>query len=245
MTNPQPDPIHEILALPRFWHDSGALPRAALEAIIRHAEPMGPIQRSAETGCGKSTLLFSHLSRQHVVFTLAGDGTLAKVKDSRLLNRKNVTFVEGPTQRTLPRYDFVERVQIALIDGPHGYPYPDLEYYYFFPVIQEGGLLLIDDIKIPSICRMFEIIKADDMFELQETIYNNLAIFKRTSAPCQDPEGDGWVFQGFNRAYYDMNYGRPRMRSLGPVQAWIWRMIPSPLKKLIPGKTRKAIRIRF
>jgi len=61
----------------------------------------------------------------------------------------------------LPKYNFQAKVQIALIDRPHGYPFPDLEYFYFYPLIETGGLLLVDDIKIPTISRMFEIIASD------------------------------------------------------------------------------------
>ncbi len=46
----------------------------------------------------------------------------------------------------------------VLIDGPHGYPFPDMEYYYFYPLIKPGGILIIDDIHIPSNGRMADII---------------------------------------------------------------------------------------
>ena len=67
----------------------------------------------------------------------------------------------------------------------------------------EGGLLLVDDILIPSIRRMFEIIRADEMFELLEVVSSNMAIFRRTSAPRIDPQGDGWWLQGYNRSYFE------------------------------------------
>jgi hypothetical protein len=49
-------------------------------------------------------------------------------RNSPLFRPEAVTYIEGPTQKTLPRHTFANEVQIALIDGPHGYPFPDLEY---------------------------------------------------------------------------------------------------------------------
>jgi hypothetical protein len=90
----------------------------------------------------------------------------------------------------------------VLIDGPHGYPFPDLEYYYLYPTIADAGLLVIDDIQIPSIGRMFDIIRAGEMFELLEIVDGNTAFLKRTGAPLIDPDSDSWWLQGYNRSYY-------------------------------------------
>jgi hypothetical protein len=47
----------------------------------------------------------------------------------------------------------------VLLDGPHGYPFPDMEYYFFYPHIKPRGHLVIDDIQIPSIGRMTDILQ--------------------------------------------------------------------------------------
>ena len=85
----------------------------------------------------------------------------------------DVEFIEGPTQKTLPQYNFSHKVQIALIDGAHGYPFPDMDYYYFYPIIETGGLLLVDDLQIPSIRRMFEIIKEEDILQKVYNLVND------------------------------------------------------------------------
>jgi hypothetical protein len=196
------DLVEEIARLPSDWHGAGSVSRNVLRAIARHAERMGAIQHSAETGSGKTTLLFSHLSADHVVFAVDAGQSMSQVRNSHLFNARRTTFVDGPTQRTLPRQVFSHGHQIVLIDGPHGYPFPDLEYYYLYPTIDAGGLLLLDDIQIPSIARMFDIIRADEMFELLEIVDDNTAFLRRTGAVLIDPEGDGWWLQGYNRSYY-------------------------------------------
>lgn len=236
--------VAEIGKLPPDWHGVGSLSPRALQTIVRHAHQIGAVHNSVETGSGKSTLLFSHLSSNHLVFAVDGGGSISQVKSSALFNMEAVTFVEGPTQVTLPQYQFTEDVQIALIDGPHGYPFPDLEYYYFYPLIEAGGLLLVDDIKIPSIKRMFEIISADDMFDLVEIVDANLAIFKRTEAPLIDPEGDDWWLQGYNKDYFERMQSYMHRRPKGVLNAMA-RMTPRSLKSLIPARARLMLQKRL
>jgi predicted O-methyltransferase YrrM len=195
--------IDRIAELPADWHGSGTVSPNALRSIAELAEKCGIIQNSIETGSGFTTILFSHLSRNHVVFAMDYGESISNVRKSAIFNAQNVRFIEGPTQKTLPRHIISQKIQLALIDGPHGYPFPDLEYYYLYPVIETGGLLLVDDIKIPSIARMYDIIRSDKMFELIRVVDDNMAFFRRTSAELLDPLGDGWWLQGYNSAYYD------------------------------------------
>lgn len=233
--------LEGIASLPPNWHAAGTMSGAVIQTMARHAAQVGQIQHSAETGSGKTTLLFSQLSGDHTVFALDCGGSISRVRNSDLFNPKTVTYIEGPSQMTLPRHVFKDKLQIALIDGPHAYPFPDLEYYYLYPWICHGGLLLIDDINIPTIERMFEIIKADDMFELVE-IVESTAFFRRTAAPLIDPLGDDWQIQGFNRSFHDYAVARNRVPSN---VRQVTRLIPSGIKKFIPQHWKTQILNRF
>jgi hypothetical protein len=126
-----------------------------------------------------------------------------------------VKFIEGPTQKTLPNYIFNHKLQIVLIDGPHGYPFPELEYFFFYPNIEKNGLLLIDDIQIPTIRNMFKILKADDMWKLLDVI-DDFAIFQRTEAPLIDPYSDSWWLQGYNLSLVKQNKMKEKMKHFIP-----------------------------
>lgn len=123
--------LAQVSDLPNSWNTAGTLQPAALYALAHHAGAE-PLAHSMETGTGKSTLLLSHLSRDHKVFTIAGDqdSSYSAVRMSPLLNEASVEFVIGPTQSTLLEYRFTNNLQLALLDGPHGYPFPDLEYLH-------------------------------------------------------------------------------------------------------------------
>ena len=194
--------LSEIIAAAPSLHKAGTFSSLVLQAIARHGSER-PIAASAETGSGASTLLFSHMSRRHTVFAV-DDGTdsIRAVETSPLLRPNVVRFVEGPTQLTLPSHRFEEKLQLALIDGPHAYPFPDLEYYYLYEHLDEHALLILDDIHIRSINNLFDFLHADDMFELKEVV-ENTAFFRRTAAETFSRVGDGWWLQGYNRRDFE------------------------------------------
>jgi hypothetical protein len=188
--------LEEIISLPADWHALGGFDPKTARAIVNYCRGRH-ILSSAETGAGKSTLLFSHLSKRHIVFAIDEGGSLDMALKSPLLRREAIELVEGPTQKTLPGYTF-PRLQLALIDGPHAYPFPDMEYYYIYPHLDEGALLIIDDIDIPTINNLYGVIAADRMFR-PLSLVGKTAFFERTSAPTFDPFTGWWLEQGYNK----------------------------------------------
>lgn len=177
-----------------------------LEALHHHASGVS-LRRSVETGCGKSTLLLSWLSESHTVFTLDKYGdvpceSFENVRDSSLLKQNSVEFVLGPSQRTVPEYPFHSSLQLALLDGPHGFPFPMLEYYYIYPHLDRGALLIVDDIHIPTVKWLYGFLAEDSMFELLDVV-EDTAFFRRTDAPTFNPLGDGWWLQAYNENHME------------------------------------------
>ncbi len=102
-----------------------------------------------------------------------------------------------------------------LLDGPHAYPFPDLEYYFLYPHLSAGALLIVDDIHIPTVHNLFKFLTADAMFDLEATA-RSTAIFRRTDSPLFDPYGDGWWLQRFNRRVLLRYAWRQRLKQLLP-----------------------------
>jgi methyltransferase family protein len=189
--------LDDILKVRAVLHDAGTVSGDVLRALARHASDR-KIRRSVETGCGATTLLLSHLSEHHTAFALNAGGSVSHVRRSPLLRHGIVTFVEGPSQRTLPQHRFEDKLQLALLDGPHAYPFPDLEYYFLYPHLEPGALLVLDDIQIKSIHNLFQFLRSDVMFRLDEVV-RTTAFFTRTDAPTFNTMGDGWREQRYNR----------------------------------------------
>jgi hypothetical protein len=227
--------LRDVVSLRSQWHGAGTFRREALEKVLEHANGLD-IQYSAETGTGKTTLLFSHLSAHHTVFAKedSGDGdSLKVVRESPILRSEVVEFVVGPTQRTLPTHEFRSKLQLVLIDGPHGYPFPELEYYYLYPQISEGGLLILDDINIPTIFNLFTFVREDRMFELVEVV-ETTAFFKRTREQLFDPFDDGWWVQEYNRKRFPIRDSVLKYSMSSNLKY----LVPLPLKSFL----KKAIR---
>jgi Methyltransferase domain len=223
--------LDAIGRLPFDWHGAGCLGPNVLSAIAGHAGRR-KLVRTAETGTGKSTLLFSHLSAHHTVFAVddAGNGdSLAQVMSSDILRREQVNFVIGPTQKTLPTHTFRQPLQMVLLDGPHGYPFPELEYYYFYVHLAEDGILIVDDIHIPTIFRLYEFLAEDAMFDTLEVVQTT-AFFRRNKSPLFDPLQDGWWLQGYNKARFPIQHP-PRKPT------WIQKAA-----RLVPPRARPAAR---
>jgi predicted O-methyltransferase YrrM len=223
----------QIKALPADWHGAGSLQPKVLDALALHTQGRR-IECSMETGSGRTTLLLSHLSQRHLVFVRDDEaGTLRAVRESPLLEAERTEFVIGSTQQTLLHHQFDQPLDVAFLDGPHAYPFPDLEYWAVYPHLRTGALLVIDDIHIRTIANLYRFLRADAMFELREVV-DSTAFFTRTTAPTHDPYGDDWTSQRYNRlaSYRHLS---PR----GAATLAVKRALPAGLKERLRPLLRR------
>jgi Methyltransferase domain len=184
-------------------HKAGTLGGAPLERIehflTNHFKGHQVI--SAETGCGASTIIFAEYGHRHRAYcyddSREDNSSVDYAKSYPGFKADHVDWVFGPTQHTLISKPPVGPLDMVLIDGPHGYPFPDVEYFFFYPHIRKDGILIIDDIHIPSITNLFKFLSADDMFYLDSVVLTT-AFFRRTEEPTFSPTGDGWWQQRYN-----------------------------------------------
>jgi hypothetical protein len=155
-----------------------------------------------ETGCGKTTILFSQLSRRHVVFAVDDSqhtgSSVTYFRSCPEFRAESTRLVTGPTQTTLPAYRFDRKIDVAYIDGPHGFPFPDLEYFHFYPHIRRDGWLIIDDIHIPTINNLYGFLREDEMWQ-EVRVVATTGFLRRTGAATFPTTGDGWWLQQFNK----------------------------------------------
>ncbi|HET8549301.1 MAG TPA: class I SAM-dependent methyltransferase [Bryobacteraceae bacterium] len=183
----------EVIAKAREFHPWDAMAPSALSNLIKR----GPFRASAETGCGGSTIILSHLSARHTAFAIEGaDRTITELRAHPDLRSDHVTFIEGETKCTVPVHVFASELDLVLLDGPHAYPLPQLEFVYLFPRVSVGGWLVLDDIQIPSVYELFRFLQKEPSVVLEE-IALRTAFFRRVGRGDHGP--DGWAFQGINR----------------------------------------------
>jgi hypothetical protein len=66
-----------------------------------------------------------------------------------------------------------------------------------YPHLDEGALLILDDIHIPTIFRLFAFLREEEMFDFLG-VAATTAFFRRNSAPLFDSLGEGWWWQKYN-----------------------------------------------
>jgi precorrin-6B methylase 2 len=197
-----------LVARASSFHPWDAMAPAALSAILRR----GPFRSTVETGCGGSTIVLSQSSDRHTAFAIEGENrTIAGLLQHNDLRVPVVTFVEGETRTTLPVYPFEGELDLVLLDGPHAYPLPQVEFAYLFPRIRIGGWLVLDDIQIPSVHELFRFLQKEPSVVLEEVVLRT-AFFRKASAPNHGP--DGWQFQGMNGRTILRYVWRDRLRKL-------------------------------
>jgi Methyltransferase domain len=197
----------DLIERAREFHPWDAMSPAALSGILRR----GPFRASAETGCGGSTIVLSHASDRHVTFAIEGaDRTLTELRRHSDLRAGNVIFVEGETRDTLPRHNFEGELDLVLLDGPHAYPMPQVEFAFLYPRIRRGGWLVLDDIHIPSVYELFRFLEKESSVVLEE-VSGRTAFFRRVSVAGCGP--DGWELQGMNRRTILRYSWRDRLRN--------------------------------
>ena len=201
-------------------HRAGTLtsgPLRAIECYLRSHFGGRPI-RTVETGCGASTILFSHYAQRHLAFCYDDRAEENSSVDFAAsfpgFDADRVEWIFGPTQQTILRRPLDEEVDLVLIDGPHGYPFPELEYFAFYPWLKAEGVLILDDIHIPTIRHLFEFLREDDMFYPHQVV-GTTAFLVRSNAPALSREGDDWWLQRYNVQRFPVDPGdggSPKLR---------------------------------
>jgi FkbM family methyltransferase len=193
-------------------HHAGTLTYWPLKQIQYYLQTYfaGQQINTAETGCGASTILFSKFSAQHTVYCYDDSGSenssVTFAKNCPIFVPENIKWVFGPTQETLLHTPPREPLDLVLIDGPHGYPFPELEYFRFWPLLKPGSIVVLDDIHIPTIGNMYRFLCQDAMFYPMRII-ETTAFFQRTDVPAFDPASDGWWLQRYNVQRFEAQRG--------------------------------------
>lgn len=169
------------------------------ETLVRLGGVIRPNWVTAETGAGISTILCGACTSRHYVICpdpaeiqrihgFLGENQWPDHVVPLLLSSDVALPALAQTLGT-------DRLDLALIDGAHRYPFPIVDWHYLSRVLRTDGLMLVDDIQIPSVAVLLDYLKQDDDWRLEE-ITGKTAWFRklREEAPVND-----WLGQSINR----------------------------------------------
>ncbi len=171
---------------------SYAISREVLEFLAESAKPG---QISLETGGGYTTVVLAAASGQHVVVNPdTSSNALIEAFCEEHLGGANIRVESGSSDSVLPRLaDSDLRIDLALIDGNHSYPFPTVDFHYADQILNSDGLLLLDNTEIRAVDIVVEYLTSEPAYELVRHI-RNCAVFRKV--------GDrslGWMGQSINQ----------------------------------------------
>jgi hypothetical protein len=173
----------ELRALPPGIHGEGdefrGLAWPALEWLEREVEPG---LATLETGAGSSTLAFARGGADHIAVTpSAGEEQRIRAQADRMgIDHSKVRFELGPSHEVLPKLD-VRPLDLVLIDGAHGFPYPVLDWWYVAPHLKVGGRMLIDDAYMPPVAALVDALRAQPGWEIVESVGYRTVVARKTA----------------------------------------------------------------
>lgn len=167
----------------------------ALTALVK------PGMNTLETGAGQTTVAFVLGGANHVCIT---PDTAQADKIQRYLGRLgtagSVRFIHESSDEALPAGRGIsERLDIVLIDGAHRFPFPILDWYYTQGRVPVGGLMIVDDYKMPSVRILYDFLQGEDEWELVHAI-EVTAFFRRVKETVSVWD---WADQHINKPHLD------------------------------------------
>jgi predicted O-methyltransferase YrrM len=134
-----------------------------------------------ETGAGLSTLVFALRRSSHIAITPSNDEieSISEYAASHSITMNSVRFVNAASETYLPTAKIEKSLDLVLIDGRHAFPWPMIDYFYTAPKIKEGGLLLVDDVDLPSVDMLVRFLAVDTNWKLKKRFAHRTFVFEK------------------------------------------------------------------
>jgi predicted O-methyltransferase YrrM len=146
-----------------------------------------------ETGSGASTLVFAAAGAEHEAVTPAADeeGRFRGEAERRGVDASRVAFRIGLSHEVLPQLE-PRALDLVLVDGAHGFPYPILDWWYVAQRVKIGGRVLLDDAYMPPVRALVDALRADPSWAVEDAASFRTAVVRKLAdgLPGFDWEGE-------------------------------------------------------
>ena len=168
---------------------------AALEWLERELEPG---LATLETGAGTSTIVFAAAGTEHEAVTPepAEEERIRAECERRGISSGRVSFRIGTSQEILPTLP-QRPLDLVLIDGAHGFPYPVLDWWYLAPRLRVEGRMLVDDCYMPPVAALVDFLRADRSWEIEAAPGRRTIVVRKVAdtRPAADWRGGHITFR--------------------------------------------------
>lgn len=149
---------------------------------------------TAETGAGLSTMVFAAAGADHFCVTPSAD-EIERIRaacQEQHVDDRRVRYCLGYSQDVLPTLDIPE-LDLAIIDGGHGFPVPFIDWFYLAPRLKVGGILILDDVQIWTSEVLADFMRAEYNWEVIRTFGKSIAFRKTWTGDLADWGGQPYV----------------------------------------------------
>jgi len=179
------------------------------EALRWLERTVTPAMTTLETGCGASTIIFAAAGAQHLTISPdAGEHERVLEYCARQgITTDNLRFIAQPSDVALMGSWEPAPLDLVLIDGAHGFPFPALDWYLTAAHLRVGGLVVLDDAYLPSVHVVVRFLRASSSWQQERAIgYRTVAFRKVATELSYD-----WVGSAFDqRPHFDYLPARDR-----------------------------------
>jgi predicted O-methyltransferase YrrM len=145
-----------------------------------------------ETGSGASTIVFAAAGTDHDAVTPnAGEESRVRTACEELgVSSERVSFRVGFSHDVLPTLP-PRPLDLVLLDGAHGFPYPVLDWWHVAPRLAVGGRILLDDAYMPPVAVVVDHVRASTAWEVERSIGYRTVVVRKVAdeLPPFDWEG--------------------------------------------------------
>jgi len=217
---------------PLLAHDDGYLGLGwpALEWLERNT---APAMKTLETGSGASTVVFAASGAKHLAISPSSDehDRILRYCAEERISTEGVRFVAESSHTALEAWE-PEPLDIVLIDGAHGFPFPVLDWYYTAPHLRVGGRVLVDDAYQPSVNLLTKFLRLSQAWELEAVLGYRTVCFRKLDSSYMSFEWDDFAL---GRSRFDYLPPLPRL-----VAAARHRILDrSPLQRLLRRRSER------
>jgi Methyltransferase domain len=153
--------------------------------------------RTLETGAGASTIVFAARGTRHEAVTPdpAEEERIRRACRERGIDDSRLTFHIGPSENILPGLPPGE-LDLVLVDGAHGFPYPVLDWWHLAPRLKAGGRMLLDDANLPAVSAIVEYARASDAWVCEKPVSFRTACIRKLSDEAPPAQADSLAARG-------------------------------------------------
>jgi hypothetical protein len=108
----------------------------------------------------------------------------------RGISTTRVSFHIGASHEVLPTLE-PRPLDLVLIDGAHGFPYPILDWWQLAPRLRIGGRLMLDDCYMPPIAALADALRAQPAWEVAATPGRRTVVLTKRSGELPPFEWGG------------------------------------------------------